>query len=217
MYSRDMCKNFKIVDKNFFEPRSSCGKIENHCVVNNNYQNKIKYFPKKASIGLEYLIENLVMVLKMTDNYNAVMVVCMSLWKFVPNTNVIIIDPTKRNLDKEFVHFLRKYKDYLKYVSPLGEFNVGEDDSSSDYDNKLLSLKKKYVLMMEENYMIGERSDLTKLVEVLESTDASIAGGKYSGDNLSQCDSFGIFYTSIDNNKSVLIQSNGKVHEAITG
>ncbi|KAF1741569.1 hypothetical protein MXB_4641 [Myxobolus squamalis] len=131
--------------------------------------------------------------------------------------NIIINHPTMSGFNKDFTSFVRKNIARLKYITPLGEFNAGVYGNSSYHDNKLSYFTKKYVLIMSKYFMIDHISLLIKLVKILESTDASIVGGKYGGQAINQCDSFGIFYTSINHNKTILIQSNGKAHEAITG
>uniref|UniRef100_A0A6B2G4R2 Beta-1,4 N-acetylgalactosaminyltransferase 2 (Trinotate prediction) n=1 Tax=Myxobolus squamalis TaxID=59785 RepID=A0A6B2G4R2_MYXSQ len=83
--------------------------------------------------------------------------------------------------------------------------------------NRFPPLDQKYVLMIDENFMFDERSDLVKLVSILESTDALIVGGEYSVDGLTYCDYFGIFYTSTDQNNTSLIRLSGEVYEKING
>ncbi|KAF1740832.1 hypothetical protein MXB_4428, partial [Myxobolus squamalis] len=83
--------------------------------------------------------------------------------------------------------------------------------------NRFPPLNKKYVLMINENFMFDERSDLVKLVSILESTDALIVGGDFSVDGLTYCDYFGIFYTLTDQNDTSLIRLNGEAYEKING
>ncbi|KAF0987114.1 hypothetical protein HZS_2331 [Henneguya salminicola] len=153
------------------------------------------------------------MIVKTGGRHESLIKMCKSMWKYYPKLKSIIVDDFKENASFKFILFLKNYSSYLTYI-PTNQFT-----GISRGRNIALSLvKTKYFLLLDDDYNFNSKTNLMTLASILESTDATIAGGEHRVGHDTICNYFGIFLTKHHNKVPItLFHINGRVYEEIIG
>jgi glycosyltransferase involved in cell wall biosynthesis len=108
-------------------------------------------------------------IIKTFNRYDSLARLLRSIEKYYPESNIIISDDSQA-FDEEF---------YTKFNLNLKVLNLGVDVGLSYGRNKaMMNTKTPYVLLLDDDFVFDERTDIGKLLLVAEHTKADVVGGR---------------------------------------
>lgn len=123
-------------------------------------------------------------ILKTAGRHSSIVALINSAWKFYPNLKFIVTDDIfdPNTIDQTFFRMLIDYPTFITYKP------FGYDGGLSAGRNVGFELSTTvFTLLLDDDFIFTEQTDLKKLVEVLSTTDLALVGG-----SVGKCDFNGL-------------------------